>query len=164
MDVLALDSMELVETRRGVAPMPGLVVVDLPSNDGVREVDAERDVRVWVGVASDDRVVALGAGGPIFPMTLARTLLLRALMLARGAVEGVSDSLLSLETSDMEEGGRDVIVGVPTMDSRLMALTVAGVLDVLGVAAEFFIAIFLLICSDTTSGVKVEISERTHEF
>lgn len=149
MDILAVESTELVETRLGVAPTPGLVVVDFPSIDGAREVDAARDVRVGVGATSDGRAFVLGAGGPIFPMTLARTLLLRALILARGAVEGVSDSLPSLETSDMEEGGREVLEGVPTIDSRLVALAVPGVLDVVAAVTEFFIAIFLLICSGT---------------
>lgn len=143
-DVLGVDSTELVETRLDATPTPGLVVADFPSD--AREVDAARDVRGGVGVASDGRAVPFGAGGPIFPMTLARTLLLRALRLARGAIEGVSDSLPSLETSDIEEGGRDAVEGVPIIDSRLIALTVAGVLDVLVVVAEFFIAIFLLIC------------------
>ena len=150
MDILGVDSMELVETRLDVAPTPGLAVVDFPSDDGVREVDEARDVRAGVGVASDGRALALEGGGPIFPMTLARTLLLRAPILARGAVEEASDSLPSFEASDMDDGGRDVVEDVPTIDSRLMALAVAGVLDVLAVVAEFFNAIFLLIYSGTT--------------
>jgi len=126
-------------------------MLGFPRDDGAREVDVDGRVGVGVGGAMEGRELGFGGGGPILPapVALTRTLRLRALMLARGAVEGVSDDLPSFDTSDMEEGGRE-IEGVPMMDCRLMVLTVAGVLDAAAVGtAEVFIAIFLLIYPST---------------
>lgn len=98
----------------------GRVLEDLPNADCTLTGGG-------VGVAGIDNRDALGGGGPMLPDALLviepvafeRMLLFKALILARGAPEGVPVTFRSepsLDTSERAEGGRGAVDGVAKAD------------------------------------------------